>query len=366
MANYSIFVLGESQLSISVSQGLDGLDQGTGIHLIGQTITIDTRTATEVFISDGGSETNFADNDTNQLLDGDQTIDGVNFNDGTRVEAEYGITLTDGTNTWQAIAFNVNNSSPSYATVEGIAFIGGPGEFPPAGVTLTVVDTQEGPSFAVADYVTPICYGSGTLIETQNGYARVETLRPGDKVWTQDNGYQSVKWVGSQDVIAAGRFRLVEVPTGIILNFSPLKVSQQHRLVIAHPVAELLFAAPEVFVPAISFVDAGVATLSNEKTACYHHVLLDNHSIIRANGAASESLLSTPTTQCDDPDSLFFRDLAGCAAGPMETARPALTRTEAALLLRNILAIDHNSSLIHTPPQTERGIRPVRAGKYEA
>lgn len=147
MARYSIFILGESQLSVSVPQGLDGLNQGTGVHLIGETITIDSRSATEVFIRDNGSDNRFADNDGNQRLDGDQTIDGVLFNDGTRVEAEYGIMLTDGTNTWQAVAFNVNNSNPSYATVEGIAFIGGPGEFPPAGVQLTVVDTQEGPSF---------------------------------------------------------------------------------------------------------------------------------------------------------------------------------------------------------------------------
>ena len=168
MADYSIFVLGESQLSISLEQGLDGLNQGDGSHLIGQTITIDSRAATEVFITDGGSDANFADNDGNQTLDGDQTIDGTLFTDGTPVEAEYGITLTDGVNTYQAIAFNVNNSSPAYATVEGIAFIGGPGEFPPAGVQLQVVGAQEGPSFAAVDYVTPICYHRGTLIRTDS------------------------------------------------------------------------------------------------------------------------------------------------------------------------------------------------------
>ena len=115
------------------------MDQGTGIHLIGQTITIDSRTATEVFISDRGSDTVILPTMIPiSSFDGEtRTIDGVEFNDGTRVEAEYGITLTDGQTLRQGIAFNVNNSSPSYATVEGIAFIGGPGEFPPAGVTLT-------------------------------------------------------------------------------------------------------------------------------------------------------------------------------------------------------------------------------------
>ncbi len=366
MAEYSIFVLGESQLSISAPQGLDGLNQGTGIHLIGETITIDSRVATEVFITDAGSDANFSDNDGNQRLDGDQTIDSTLFTDGTRVEAEYGITLTDGTNTWQAVAFNVNNSSPAFGTVEGIAFIGGPGDFPPAGVELTVVDTQEGPSFAAVDYVTPICYCSGTLIRTDTGYLPIEALNPGDVIWTQDKGLQPVCWVGAQSVIATGQFKMVEIPCEALSNFAPLKVSQQHRLMITHPMAELHFGVSEVFVPAISLVDAGIARMSDQKTAYFHHLLLNQHNVIDANGAASESLLASPVAGNSDLDALFFRDLAGVASTATKTARLALKRREAGFLMREILSIDPESRLIHTPAQTERGIRPLRAGKNEA
>ncbi|MEX0307916.1 MAG: Hint domain-containing protein [Ruegeria sp.] len=366
MADYSIFVIGESQLTISIAQGLDGITQGDGSHLVGQTITIDSRSATEVFISDNGSDTDFSDNDGNQVLNGDQTIDGIVFSDGTVVEAEYGITLTDGTNTYQAVAFNVNNSSPAYGTVEGIAFIGGPGGFPPAGVPLTVIGAQEGPSFNENQYVTPICYGSGTLIETDKGRLPIETLQCGDLIWTKDDGYLPVRWVGSQDVIASGHFRLVDIPIGVLSNSAPLRVSQQHRILVAHPLAELHYMASEVFVPAISFVDAGLATLTEDRTARYHHFLLDRHSVIEANGAASESLLATASTDASDPDSLFFPDLSGVQLEKMDTARLVLRRREATFLLRKILSIDPESSLIHTPPQTERGDRPVRAGKKEA
>ncbi|WP_170404341.1 Hint domain-containing protein [Ruegeria arenilitoris] len=366
MADYSIFVMGESQLSTSLAQGLDGLNQGDGSHLIGQTITIDTHAATEVFIRDGGNDANFADNDSNQRLDGDQTIDGTLFTDGTRVEAEYGITLTDGVNTYQAVAFNVNNSSPSYATVEGIAFIGGPGEFPPAGVELQVVSTQEGPSFAAVDYVTPICYRHGTLIRTDQGDTPIETLKPGDVVWTQDDGFAPVRWVGSRDVIATGRFRMVEIPTDVLTNFAPLMVSQQHRLLVTHPLAELHFGVPEVFVPAISLVDSGLAGLSDEKTARYHHLLLDRHAVIKANGAASESLLASPSGASDDPDALFFPDLAAQNRNAMQTARLALKRRDATFLMQKILSIDPVGRLIHTSAQTEWGDRSLRAGKNEA
>lgn len=348
MADYSIFVLSEGQLDISLTQGLDGITQGDGTHLIGETITIESRTATEVFISDGGSDTNFADNDGNQVLNGDQTIDGTLFSDGTVVEAEYGITLTDGTNTWQAVAFNVNNSNPAYGTVEGIAFIGGPGQFPPAGVPLTVVSTQEGPSFAATEYVTPICYHQGTLIRTDKGDIPIEEVTPGDMVWTLDSGYAPVRWVGSQNVIASGRYKMVEIPSCLLSNFAPLLVSQQHRLLVTHPAAELHFGVLEVFVPAISLVDAGMAHLSDEKTVCYHHLLLDQHSVIKANGAASESLLASPASSTDDPDRLFFRELAGLKSAATKTARLALTKREAAFLLREILSVDQIPRLIHT------------------
>ncbi len=366
MADYSIFVLGEDQLTVSVGQGLDGINQGTGIHLIGETITINSLSVTEVFITDAGADTRFADNDGNQLLDGDQIIDGTLFTSGTRVEAEYGITLTDGTNTWRAVAFNVNNSSPAFGTVEGIAFIGGPGGFPPVGTPLTVVSTQEGPSFESSDFASPICYGSGTLIRTSAGDVAIDVLKPGDLVWTKDDGYLPIRWVGSQDVIACNTFRPVIVPAGGLFADKPLVVSQQHRLLVTHPTAELLFGATEVLIPAISLVDAGLARLSKEKTARFHHILLDKHSVIIADGAKSESMFLAKQDCPQDPDALFFPDLREEKIAPMVLARMALRRREAVTLLRELKRIDPDSSLIHTPAQIERGARSLRAGKNEA
>ncbi|EEX08096.1 type I secretion target repeat protein [Ruegeria lacuscaerulensis ITI-1157] len=345
MADYSIFVLGESQMTISGGQQLDGVTQGDGSHLVGQTITFNSRSATEVFITDVGADTDFSDNDGNQRLDGDQIIDGTLYSSGTQVEAEYGITLTDGTNTWQAIGFNLNNSSPSFGTIEGLAFIGGPGNFPPVGVPLTVVSAQEGPNFDSSDYVTPICYGPGTLIETERGPVAVEDLVVGDRVWTLDDGLQPVCWVGRQSVIAAGRFRMVTIPAGTLGNTAPLCVSQQHRLLIAHPSVELMFGLDQAFVPAISLVDAGGASLSAARTVTYHHFMLDRHAVVRANGALSESLLVS-AAQSGTPDALFFPELDGAAT--MAIARPALTRREGAILMRGIMNVDREPGLIHT------------------
>lgn len=346
MADYSIFVLGESQITISGGGQLDGVTQGDGSHLVGRTITLDAAAWSAVAITDDGSDADFSDNDSNQVLDGAQTIDGVAFASGTRLEAEYGITLSDGVNTWQAIGFNVNNSSPSYATIEGLAFIGGPGGFPPVGVPLTVIASQEGPSYAAAAYATPICYDRGTLIDTDRGPRPVESLRPGDRVRTLDNGFCPVRWVGGRHVIGVGIFAPVEIAAGVLGATARLRVSQQHRILVAGPRAELLFGDPEVFVPAVHLVDGHRVRMIGRTRVQYFHLLLDRHEVILANGLASESLFRGDVDSVGDLS--FFGDLKDRPEQAGRLARRCLRRHEAALLLAGGEAIDQCASLRHS------------------
>ena len=44
------------------------------------------------------------------------------------------------------------------------------------------------------------CFRQGTLIRAQNGAVPIENLKPGDLVWTQDDGLQPVSWIGSQEL----------------------------------------------------------------------------------------------------------------------------------------------------------------------
>lgn len=110
---------------------LDGITRGDGSHLMGQTITLKSSDWQQVAIKDG--DTDFDDNDHNQRLDGPQTIDGTTYGRNTRVEAEYRLTVEDSDgNTYEVLAFNVDNSSPAYGTVEGRAFVGPPRPAPSA------------------------------------------------------------------------------------------------------------------------------------------------------------------------------------------------------------------------------------------
>lgn len=288
MVTYTIYQLDESDITISGGVGLDGVTQGDGSHLVGETITLNSNNWFGVNISDNDSD--FADNDTSQTLNGGQTIDGVFYGNGTGVEAEYSFTVTDGTNTWTLVAFNVDNSSPRYGTVEGIAFIGGEGGFPPTGVELTIVSAAEGPSFPAADYAYPFCFTTGTLILTPNGERAIEDLQVGDMVLTSENGQRPIRWIGRRDVAALGKFAAVRIKAGAYGNTRDLLVSQQHRMLIQDWRNELFFLQDKVLVAAKHLINDTDVRLEEGGRVTYIHLLFDDHEIIWAEGALTESL----------------------------------------------------------------------------
>ncbi len=289
---YTIYILAASDISVSGGQQLSGITQGDGSHLVDETITLNSRDWQAVTIDD--NDAFFSDNDRSQSLDGRQTIDGVDYASGTVVEAEFGLTLTDGTNTYPVVTFNVTNSSPAFSTVEGLAFIGPPGGFPPANVALRVTAAREGPSFAAADYTVPLCFTPGTLIETPCGVRPVETLSPGALVCTRDHGVQPLRWVGRRRMAGEGAASPVRFAPGALGNDRALIVSPQHRMLVCDWRAQMLFAETAVLVPAIAFAEAGLATRVRGGQVEYIHLLLDRHAVLRSNGAWSESFQPGP------------------------------------------------------------------------
>ncbi|MEM1385970.1 MAG: Hint domain-containing protein [Pseudomonadota bacterium] len=304
MANYTIFVLAESNLTISGGTILDGVTQGDGSHLVGETIRLNNNAWEAVNITDGGSDTNFADNDGDQTLDGTQTVLGSTFTSGTRVEAEYQFVVEDGDgNTYTLIGFNISNSSPAYATVEGIAFIG---TFPPVGVDLEVVSASEGPSnnggaaTPSGTYAAPPCFLAGTLLDTPRGQIPVEHIQPGDFVNTLDHGPQPLRLclatkISAAQLRAMPTHRPVRISEGALgpgLPSRDILVSPQHRILIEDWRAELMFGSREVFAAAIHLLDrAGVSVEAANRGAVYYHLVFDSHQIVSAHGLFSESFL---------------------------------------------------------------------------
>ena len=136
-----------------------------------------------------------------------------------------------------------------------------------------------------------VCFASGTRIATPDGFVPIEHLKVGDKICTMSSGPQPILWIFRREI---GSAELRENP-GLLPVIAPgeteLRVSRQHRILVTGPVANRMFGANEVLVPAKDLVGSGGFELDlNARSLCYYHILLDAHHIINANGIAAESL----------------------------------------------------------------------------
>lgn len=172
----------------------------------------------------------------------------------------------------------------------------------PAGGNYTVRFTEVGPddSFgAIIDDVSMlVCFGAGTRIQTETGQVPAGRLAPGDRVWTQDAGFQPIRWIASRKVGPAEMradqaLRPVRLAPGALgpgQPERPLFLSPQHRLCLSGWKCELHFGAPEVLVPALSLVNGTtVRRVAPRQGMTYVHFLLDRHHLVRSEGVISES-----------------------------------------------------------------------------
>lgn len=359
MAIFSLWLLDESQITISGGEELSGYTQGDASHLDGLTITFNSTDWTETTIRDNDSY--FTDNrgnsngrDADQRLDEPVTINGETYSRNARIEAEYEITLQDPDgNLYVFVGYNINeddNPYPSYGTVEGLVFLG-PGEFPPTGVPLTVVSTDEGPrgtATPYAGYYVPACFTPGTLIETPQGPRPVEELQAGDTVLTRDCGPQILDWVGQ---VRVGARRLSAEPAFVPILIErdalglgrpnrDMHLSPQHRVMLSDWRAELMFGAGQVLVAAAHLVNG--RTIRRDltvKSLTYIHLFCASHQILIADGLEAESfrpgpqVLATLPSEARDELLGLFPELSEVDDdSPMPACRQMLKRWETALI----------------------------------
>ncbi len=136
------------------------------------------------------------------------------------------------------------------------------------------------------------CFLRGTRIDTPDGPRRVETLRAGDQVHTLDAGPQRIVWIGSDVADGSDRDAPVLIREGALGNRADLYVSPQHRMLIRDPRSELHSAEPEVLVAAVHLVNGTTIRRATFGEVEYFHILLDQHQIIFAEGAPSESFFA--------------------------------------------------------------------------
>ncbi|PIE07344.1 MAG: type I secretion protein [Rhodobacterales bacterium] len=141
------------------------------------------------------------------------------------------------------------------------------------------------------------CFTPGTLIATPKGEVPVETLKPGDRVITRDNGIQQIRWVGARrlsfsEIARARHLAPVHICAGALGNGLPerdMMLSPNHRVLVANDRTSLYFDEREVLAAAKHLVDSRTIRIVQPMAVSYIHFMCDNHEVVLSNGAWSES-----------------------------------------------------------------------------
>ncbi len=198
-----------------------------------------------------------------------------------------------------------------------------------------------------------ICFGPGTRIATPDGLRTIESLQPGDRVNTKDNGPQDILWTGQRRLSGARlhampHLRPVRFRAGALGIGQPdedLIVSPQHRMLIKLAAARALFSTDEVLVAAEHLLNGrSIAVDLHLREVTYVHILLACHNVIWANGLETESFhpahmdLSTLVAEQHAALIEVIPGIAKSAHDYGDDARRSLTTAEAAILRQDVAA----------------------------
>lgn len=211
-----------------------------------------------------------------------------------------------------AYIFNMDTKTPDgevgnvdllfVSTGKGWFFTPAKGQEFPEGSTPTSFGKGGFKYLSGVDYNDVLCFTPGALITTLAGPRPVETLRPGDKVLTADNGFQELLWSGRSIVPEGVAARLdvnpVLIRAGSIAPGVPARdiwLSPQHRVLLHGADIQLAIGEPEAFASARSLsVKRGIQHCRRQGPIEYVHLLFPRHEVLFADGAMVESFYPDP------------------------------------------------------------------------
>ncbi len=182
-------------------------------------------------------------------------------------------------------------------TVEdGVGYSVSSGTFTlPSGTTVTYSAFESGSGIP--------CFTRDTLIATPHGPAPIQTLQTGDLIPTLGQGLHPIRWIGRRGFDRAAlldnhRLWPVRILAGALGGGLPVRdllVSRQHRMLVQSRIAERMFGATEVLIPAIKLTALpGIYVDETVERVEYFHLLFDCHQVIFAEDAPTESLYTGP------------------------------------------------------------------------
>ena len=190
--------------------------------------------------------------------------------------------------------------------------IGFIGDVPPLNTALTITALGSGAfastitSLPPSDFVP--CFADGTTLWTKDGDKLVEDLRPGDQLIScPGNDFPTElatllrvfrRRLSKIDLTANSKLRPIRILSGSLGEGLPkrdLLVSRQHKMLVRSKIAQRMFGSTEVLIPAIKLTELpGIFIEERIDSVEYFHLLFDEHKIIYAEGAPTESLYTGP------------------------------------------------------------------------
>lgn len=190
-----------------------------------------------------------------------------------------------------------------------------------------------------AENTRVVCFTRGTLIATLRGEVPVEKLTTKDRILTMDNGYKPLKWISSRKLspdlfLLFQDLRPIQISAGALGGGLPIRdliVSPQHRVLVRSDIAERMFGSREVLVAAKQLLDMpGIDVIAGKQEVEYWHFMFDQHEVVFAEGAPSESLyagveaLKSLSAKSRAELLTIFPELAHAHAEPPVPARPLI------------------------------------------
>lgn len=239
------------------------------------TVTVQGSNIGDIRLGRGNDTLNFQSTDVSGDVRGGSGTDALNLPVGT--------VITDSTFGPITVAAGV-----SYSLSSGTFTL-------PSGKTVTYTTFETGTGFP--------CFTRDTLISGPRGQIRIQDLKIGDVVRTVGNGSSSIRWIGRRRFDATALrdnprlfpVRIVAGALGQGLPSRDLLVSRQHRMLVQSQIAQRMFGATEVLVPAIKLTSLpGIFVDEKVESIEYFHLLFDRHQVIWAENAPTESLFTGP------------------------------------------------------------------------
>ncbi len=233
------------------------------------------------------------------FVDGLLTDAGGNFSPPNPINANETFSVTGGLDNGTAIFFGGWNNGDFRADVNGVNYFFSESPTLTGGVVVAggspnVNYIAGGPYVFDNSHDTSItltCFLAGTMIRTAVGETAIEKLAIGDRVVTADGSMKPVKFIGRQTVAMLFSDRSKSQP--VLIKAGALGVNSPARDLYVSPGHAMFVDGVLAIAGALVNGSSIVRWADVPASFSYYHVELEEHAIIFAEGAATE-------TYCDN------------------------------------------------------------------